>query len=250
VSDAAAFTARLLDQTDPAIGQERIQVSFSDGRTEELFLHDYERLYSLPGLYEQIVHDRLGCRSPQVIAERLASAVDGAGWDRAEVRVIDIAAGNGVSGQALAEAGLDPVLGTDIVPAARAAALRDRPGLYGSYLVLDLLNLTGEQAELVRAQQASALAAVAVVGEHPGQLPRRALAAAARLLEPDAILAYMHDPGAGEPDSITPEFWSEQLGSPARAQEIERERYVHRHTVTGWPFELDRVLWRITRAAA
>ena len=48
--------------------------------------------------------------------------------------VIDIAAGNGVSGEALAAQGLHPVLGTDIVPAAREATLRDRPALYDEYL--------------------------------------------------------------------------------------------------------------------
>ena len=57
----------------------------------------------------------------------LADAVDRLGWDRETVRVIDLAAGNGISGQALAAHGLHPVLGTDIVPEARAAALRTVP---------------------------------------------------------------------------------------------------------------------------
>ena len=45
----------------------------------------------------------------------LARAADSLGWERDAVRVLDIAAGNGVSGEALAAAGLRPVLGTDIV---------------------------------------------------------------------------------------------------------------------------------------
>ena len=70
------------------------------------------------------------------------------------MRVLDIAAGNGVSGEALAAAGLRPVLGTDIVPSAREAALRDRPGLYDQYLILDLLALTdGERAAVTALQR-------------------------------------------------------------------------------------------------
>ena len=64
------FTVSLPAQTDPLIGREIIEVRYEDGRVEELHLHDYERLYALPGAYEQIVSDRLGCVSPQVIASR------------------------------------------------------------------------------------------------------------------------------------------------------------------------------------
>jgi hypothetical protein len=43
------------------------------------------------------------------------------------MRVLDIAAANGASGEALSAAGLHLVLGTHIVESARGAALRDRP---------------------------------------------------------------------------------------------------------------------------
>jgi hypothetical protein len=43
------------------------------------------------------------------------------------MRVLDIAAANGASGEALSAAGLHLVLGTQIVESARGAALRDRP---------------------------------------------------------------------------------------------------------------------------
>ncbi|MGH2893636.1 MAG: hypothetical protein ACRDPM_10290, partial [Solirubrobacteraceae bacterium] len=74
--------AELIEQEDPAIGDEVIRVTHPDGRTEELRLHDYARLYSLPGVYEQIVQDRLGCASPAMIASLLGAAVDDAGWSR------------------------------------------------------------------------------------------------------------------------------------------------------------------------
>jgi hypothetical protein len=244
-----SFTAELAEQADPEIGSEVVRVRYDDGRTEELRLHDYERLYALPGVYEQIVQDRLGCRSPAELAGMLAGAADALDWERDGVRVLDIAAGNGVSGEALAAAGLRPVLGTDIVPSAREAALRDRPAVYDQYLILDLLALTDGERTAVRALDANALSCVAPVGERGSELPPEALVAAAGLLAPDALVVYMHDPNRGAPDAITPEVWAAGLGGATEAQEIERRRYVHRYTVNGAPFEMDGVVWRLRRAA-
>jgi hypothetical protein len=245
VSRGADFTVELAVQADPEIGQELIRVRHDDGRTEELQLHEYDRLFALPGAYEHIVHDRLGCRSPEELAAMLAGAVDRIGWERGAMRVLDLAAGNGVSGEALAAHGLNPVLGTDIVPAARDAALRDRPGLYDQYLTLDLLVLTEAQRATVAGLRANALCCVAPVGDDPSMLPPAALRAAGALLQPDALVAYMHDPAPGVPDAMTVEPWGE--GVPA--QELARRRYVHRYTVNGTPFEMDGVIWRLRRGA-
>jgi hypothetical protein len=243
MSGGPAFTAELPAQDDPQIGQELIRVRHDDGTVEELHLHEYERLYSLPGLYEQIVHERLGCRSPAEIASMLADAIDRLGWDRGRVRVLDVAAGNGISGEALAAQRLTPVLGTDIVPAAREAALRDRPGVYDGYLTLDLLALSDAERREVAALELNALACVAPVGQASQQLPPDALAAAAQLLAPDAVIAYMHDLTFGVPDAVTAELF----GPGTRAEQLERRRYVHRYTVNGEPFEMDGVVWRLRR---
>jgi hypothetical protein len=232
---------------DPEIGQEVIRVTHADGTVEELRLHDYERLYSLPGLYEEIVQERLGCQSPGQIAAMLAAAVDRVAWNRARIRVVDLAAGNGVSGEALAAHRLRPVLGTDIVAAAAAAAVRDRPAVYDGYLVLDLLALSVGEQRAIRELGANAVSCVAPVGEHWQQLPPAALAAAVALLEPDALVAYMHDPSFGTPDPITAEFWAQQLGAAGQAVQLERRRYVHRYTVNGSPFEMEGVVWRVRR---
>lgn len=212
-----------------------------DGRTEEFRLHDYERLYSLPGLYEQIVQDRLGCSSPRVMAELLAEVVDGLGWDRAAVRVIDLAAGNGVSGQELSAQGLEPALGTDLVATARTAALRDRPGVYGDYLTLDLLKLTDQQRTAIKVLQANALCCVAPVGNGP-QVPPPVLLAGAELLTGDALVAHMHDPAIDPDDPVSPELWAKR---GIAAEELVRRRYVHRRTVTGRPYEMEAVVWRL-----
>jgi hypothetical protein len=233
--------AELLDEDDPPIGQERIRVRHPDGRLEELRLHDYERLYALPGVYEQIVSERLGCRSPQEVAALLAETVDAVGWERARVRAVDIAAGNGISGEALSAVGLYPVLGSDLVPAARAAALRDRPGVYSRYLTLDLLSLRDAERAAIRALHANALSCVAPVGEH--SVPPPALAAAAALLEPDALVAYLHDVDLVDTDPVTADLW----GDGVDATELARRRYVHRRTVSGAPYHMEAVVWRVRR---
>jgi len=181
----------------------------------------------------------------------LGHAVDALGWDRGDVRVLDIAAGNGVSGEALAAAGLggQGMYGTDIVPAAREAALRDRPGLYDSYLTLDLLALAGDERAAMTALRANALSCVAPVGVDGGELPPEALVAAAGLLGPDALVVYMHDPTHGLPDPMTARAWAEGLGTDVDAEELERRRYVHRYTVNGTPFQMDGVVWRLRRTA-
>ena len=239
--------AALIEQDDPEIGQELIHVTHPDGSVEELRLHEYERLYALPGVYEQIVQERLGCASPAKIASLLATAVDEAGWARADVRVIDVAAGNGVSGEALAAEGLHPVFGTDIVPTAREAALRDRPGLYDEYLTLDLLTLTAEQTRRLCSLRANALTCVAPVGESASQVPSAAFFQAVSALTDEALVAYMHDPNTGADDVITAELWRERLG--VEATELARERYLHRRTVNGAAFEMVGVVWRVRRSA-
>jgi hypothetical protein len=239
-----ALHAELVDQEDPPIGREVIRVRHDDGRVEHLRLHDYERLYALPGVYEQIVSERLGCASPAKLAALLGAALDDVGWARGDVRVIDVAAGNGLSGVRLAAEGLHPVCGTDIVPAARAAALRDRPDVYDEYLTLDLLALSASQRYHLRALRANAVACVAPVGEHPSQVPTAALLEAVSALSDDALVAYMHDPHHGD-DVVTAQLWRERLG--AQAAECRRERYVHRRTVNGAALEMVGVVWRVRR---
>jgi hypothetical protein len=75
------------------------------------------------------------------------------------------------------------------------------------------------------------------------------LVAAAALLAPDALVVYMHDPRRGLPDAVTAELWRDGLGAGTEAEELQRRRYVHRRTVNGAPFEMDGVVWRLTRTS-
>ena len=145
-------------------------------------IQDYERVYAVPGLYEEIVQRRLGCRTPARMALLLAGAAARIGWEPAAVRILDAGAGNGVSGEAFAAQGMRPVVGLDILPAARDAALRDRPGVYGAYLAADLCALAPAEERVIRDAAPNALACVGSVGG--GHLPAEAVAAALRAARP------------------------------------------------------------------
>jgi predicted TPR repeat methyltransferase len=246
VSASLGYTALLPPQADADVGRERILVRFDDGRAEELALHDYERLYAIAGLYEEIVQVQLGCRSPQVIASMIAAAAERLGWAPSDVRALDVGAGNGISGEALVAEGIQPVLATDVLAPARDAALRDRPGLYETYLVTDLIELGAEEARAIRALQCNALVCVAPVGQGPQHVPAEAIASAAGLLAPEALLAYMRDADE-QPDALGTAAMGARIAGFTALEELERRRYVHRHTVNGEPILMDAVVSRVLR---
>lgn len=231
------YEVRFPPQPSRGAEGELIEVAFEDGRTERLRIHDYEQVFAVPGLYEEVVQRRLGCRTPDAMAQRLAGAVAQLGWERAAARILDAGAGNGVSGEAFAARGMRPVIGLDLLPAARAAALRDRPGLYDSYLVADLAALDPEAEAAIRAARPNVLACVGSVG--PDHLPAEAVAAALELLEPDALVIYAFDYALG-PDPLGALL--------ARATELARERGLHRRTVTGGERRWEMVVTRVQRS--
>ena len=205
--------------------EEAFEVTFDDGRVERFTMHDYGRVYAVPGLYEEVVQRMLGCATPDRVAALLAAAARRIGRDPGDVRVVDLGAGNGVSGEALAAAGLRPVVAIDTEPQARPATLRDRPGLYELVLTGDAATLTGAERDAVRALRPSALTLVGALGnDHVGLA---GLSAAAGLLGEDALVAYAY-----------PEYEDDAailaaLRALGEVAELERDRYVHRRTAAG-----------------
>jgi SAM-dependent methyltransferase len=112
-------------------------VEAEDGWSEVRF-HDYDRIYRIPGLYERLFYDILRCCSPRVVCGMLRAELDRAGVDPSTLRVLDLGAGNGIVGAELRSAGVSRIVGVDIIPEAREAALRDRPDVYEDYHVVDM----------------------------------------------------------------------------------------------------------------
>lgn len=159
-----------------------------DGKWRRLRLHDYAGIYSVPGLYERVVYDLLGCKSPEIVRDLLKDALAAADFDPAGLTVLDLGSGNGCVAAELAKLGARHFVGIDICPEAAPAAQRDRPGLYQDYVVADLTNLSDDAKRRLGACKFNGLTCVAALGF--GDIPPEVFGAAFNLIETGAWVAF------------------------------------------------------------
>lgn len=159
-----------------------------DGQWQRIRFHDYGRLYEHPGLYEQVFYERLECSSHRRVSSMLADVLRERGQASAYLRVLEVGAGNGVVAQELRQLGISRITGVDIIPEARDAAQRDRPGVYDEYFVCDLTNLDAAEQAALQALRPNALVTVAALGY--GDIPPAAFEAAFNLVAPGAWIAF------------------------------------------------------------
>ena len=158
------------------------------GETRQIKFHDYDAIYDRPGLYEQLFYERLRCQSPEVVVSRLTGAVEHARESIQTQRVLDLGAGNGIVAQELDRVGVSRVVGLDIIPEARTAALRDRPGAYDDYLVADMTALSDKQRADLADWQLTAVTCVAALGFD--DIPAPAFVAAMETIAEDGWIAF------------------------------------------------------------
>jgi hypothetical protein len=232
-------SVRLLPPADDADG-EYVALRESGGEEEVVHLHDYERVYRVPGLYEHIVQELLCCRSPQVTADALERHAP----EPERLRVIDLGAGTGLVGELIRRFGVGFVVGMDAIDAARGAALRDRPGVYDDYLVGELDAL----AAPLRAHRPNALvAAGAFGGTHMGP---SAFARALALLPIGAPVVFtIHErwTQTDEPGGFRTPL-ARMIDSEALVLH-ERSRFLHRLTTGGEPIHYELFAASIGRPA-
>ena len=161
----------------------------SEGHTEKIRLHDYEKLYSIPGLYEEVIYEELQCNSPHVVCSMLKEEIEKANEQAAGLRVLDFGAGNGLVGECLDRStSCDAIVGVDIVDEAREATARDRPGLYDDYYVMDLSEIDKHKEKKLAKWDFNALVTVSALGyDH---IPTRAFLNAYNLLDDGAWVAF------------------------------------------------------------
>ena len=216
----------------PGRGQaeEILAVTYGDGRGERMRLHEYDRVYSVPGLYEEVVQRRLECASPATIAEGVVAAATAGGEDASELRVLDVGAGNGVVGEELAERGVRVMVGLDTVAEAREAAERDRPGLYVEYLVGDLADHP-RVPETIDEHELNCLVAVGALGL--GHITAASFDAAWRRFPAGAWLGVTVPEDLVSPGSSDfGDYLDEETGT-GRLELHERRHYRHRLLMDG-----------------
>jgi len=157
------------------------------GEYRRMRLHDYDRIFSLPGLYEQLIYKKLKCKTPWRLTSLLRIVMRDHGIDPSSLRVLDLGAGNGIVAERLRRLGVQHVVGADILREAKAAANRDRPGVYDDYLVADFTSLDHQQLKSLKGARFNCLTTAAALGF--GDIPPTAFAEALACIETDGWIA-------------------------------------------------------------
>ena len=236
------FELRLPDEASASASQDEEWCEVEiDGRTRRLRFHDYSDIYSIPGLYERLIYERLGCQSPRVIAGLLRNELASRGADPADLRVLDLGAGNGIVAEELAESGVEHFVGLDIIQEAADAAERDRPGLYAEYVVADLTDSSSGASERLRPHNLNAFTCVAALGF--GDIPPAVFCEALRHIDTPGLVAYtIKDAFLGEKDESGFSDLVERLEEEGVLCTLTRERYQHRLNWAGEPLHYVAVL--------
>ena len=146
-----------------------------------------------------------------------------------------VVAGNGMVGEQLADIGVESVVGVDILPEAAEATLRDRPGVYSDYRVVDLTDVPPVDDAFFSHAGFNCMTSVAALGF--GDIPPEAFARAYNYIEDKGLVAF----------TIKENFVSEtdptgfnllirrMLDEGILDQPLAEHRYRHRLAVSGDP---------------
>jgi hypothetical protein len=231
-SHLSGVSVRLI--APPETDGEYVGLQWGAGTEEIVHLHDYDRIYSTPGLYEHIVQDLLGCTSPRVVAEGLARAVEICGLDPAQITLLDFGAGSGLVAELAARYGITDAIGVDSLESAREACQRDRPGLYREYVVADLTRTNLRLLSDLKRLGASAMTGAGAFGGSHASAD--ALRVALRLLPRGAPAAFTIDERWTSTDG--PGAFRTSLAELISSESLillERSRFEHRVTTAGVP---------------
>lgn len=204
------------------------------GGQRKIRFHDYDKIYQVQGLYEQIFYDRLKCTSPAKVATILESAIKQSKDNFSELRVLDLGAGNGMMGEELKKHGMSRLVGVDIITEAYEATIHDRPGLYDAYYVEDFTKLDEDKKEEIASWQCDCMVTVAALGF--GDIPTRAFINAFNIIKTEGWIGF----------NIKESFFdiSDESGFSKTIRELifskyldvyHIERYRHRLSIEGIP---------------
>lgn len=158
-----------------------------DGTKRKVLIHDYGELYRTPYLYDRVM-EKLQTRTHTMVPALLVKHFTQMGGTVTDMVVLDIAAGSGLTGKALADLGVESITGLDILPEAAAVAQHQYPGLYKQYYAEDLTCLSDATYEALINQRFNCLICCAALSG--GRLPAAAMDTALDLLAPDGWVAF------------------------------------------------------------
>ena len=159
-----------------------------NGQERRLRLHDYADIYSIPGLYEYILIEKLGYRSYEVMPALLVEKVTEVGLSVNGLKILEIGAGSGLFGQALAKQGVTSIIGVDQLPEAAVAANREFPGIYQEYIVDDLSKLSQSTQNKLEQLKLNCLVCCSAIGK--GHIPVAVFKAALNLIQEEGWVMF------------------------------------------------------------
>lgn len=213
----------------------------TDSETRRLRLHDYAEVYEVPGLYEEVVYDRLKCDSPRTVCSLLEKEIDVSEKRNGDLRALDFGAGNGIVGECLLDRlDCEVLIGLDIIPEAQKAAQRDRPDIYDDYYVMDLSNPKEEDLQTLKQWNFNALLTVAALGF--GDIPFLGFTHAFNLIDTDGWIAFnIKDRFMSETDdSGYGDMIHQMMGNSLEVHQI--RRHCHRMAMNGDPIHYHTVI--------
>jgi predicted TPR repeat methyltransferase len=205
-----------------------------DGERRRIRFHDYQEIYEIPGLYEQLFYDELECDSPRTLRELLEGCLRPHEVPEGELRAFDLGAGNGMMGEQLRDMGAEEVVGADLIAEAAVAAERDRPGVYDDYVGGDLTKLDDEVTDDLSARGFNCLTTVSALSF--GDIPPTVFTQACDFIEPGGWVVFNIKEdflGSGD-DTGFSRLIRESVEDGALELETQR-RYRHRLSVEGDP---------------
>ncbi|MEM9922999.1 MAG: methyltransferase domain-containing protein [Cyanobacteria bacterium P01_D01_bin.50] len=220
------------DENELPHQEEYFYLLTESGQELRLRIHDYPEVYQIPGLYEYLVCEKLQYQAPQVISKLLIEQTTRDGININDLSILDVGAGNGISGKALTNLGVTSIFGLDIIPESTQATQRDYPGVYQQYYVEDLACLSEQTYQELKNKKLNVL----LFSGSLYHLPFKALCSALSLLEGGGWLAItLRTSEMKQIKSENARYLFETLVNRKALKIIAEKEYQQRLTISGKP---------------
>jgi len=228
--------------TNSLLDQNEEYFILKNSKDEKIQFHDYRRIYQTPGLYEKIFYEHLNCNSPKVLSEMLYKNLNERHDKSTDLRILDFGAGNGMVAEELKTENPEFIVGVDIIPEAKEAALRDRSKVYDEYYVADLGQPEEEVLQELESYDLNAMISVAALGfDH---IPPKSFVNAFNLIENDGWVAFnLRDRFLTKEDDSGFKHTLDHITDECM-ELLDERTYVHRLSIHGDPINYTAIVAR------
>ncbi|MDJ1173872.1 class I SAM-dependent DNA methyltransferase [Roseofilum capinflatum] len=181
------FDIRIPQESENSVIQEEFVWLKNNGEERKIKLHDYPQIYRIPFLYEHLM-EKLQAQSHTILSSLLAEQVTQAGGSVEDLVVLEVGAGSGMFGKALADLGIKSITGIDIVPEALDAVSHTYPGVYENYYIEDLSNLSETTHKALSNRGFNCIVCGSALGFN--HIPASAWATAYNMVAPHSWIAF------------------------------------------------------------